>query len=155
MEIKDSLQKPYTEKQKADFIVLNNHQNGYEIRETEEALEAWGLTEEDVTKNREEYLKTLSMTRSDFFDGMIRAFGTDDSSLEIILEEILQHSDINEMEKMIAMNNYKNALNFYRNHPIFDLLTDREIQINDCLTPKISKEQWDDFFETKKWEYLI
>lgn len=38
MEIKDELKKPYTEKERADFIVKNNHQNGYEIKETEEAL---------------------------------------------------------------------------------------------------------------------
>ena len=47
MEIKATLQKPYTEKERIDFIVEQNHQKGYEIRETETALEAWGYTEED------------------------------------------------------------------------------------------------------------
>lgn len=47
MEIKSTLNKPYTEKQKMDFIVENNHNLGYEIRETETALEAWGLTQEE------------------------------------------------------------------------------------------------------------
>jgi len=47
MEIKSTLNKPYTEKQKMDFIVENNHNLGYEIRETEIALEAWGLTQEE------------------------------------------------------------------------------------------------------------
>jgi len=47
MEIKATLNKPYTEQQKLDFIVTNNHRLGYEIRETETTLEAWGLTEEE------------------------------------------------------------------------------------------------------------
>jgi hypothetical protein len=47
MEIKAELNKPYTETQRMDFIVEQNHNNGYEIRETETALEAWGYTEEE------------------------------------------------------------------------------------------------------------
>jgi len=38
MEIKATLQKPYTDKERCDFIVKNNHQQGYEIQETGEAL---------------------------------------------------------------------------------------------------------------------
>ena len=42
MEIKAKLNKPYTDKQRMDFIVEQNHKLGYEIKETELALEAWG-----------------------------------------------------------------------------------------------------------------
>ena len=38
MEIKATLNKPYNDKQRADFIVENNHNKGYEIQETEDAL---------------------------------------------------------------------------------------------------------------------
>ena len=48
MEIKAKLDKPYTEEQRLDFIVLQNHTNGYEIRETAEALEAWGFSDEEL-----------------------------------------------------------------------------------------------------------
>lgn len=54
MEIKAKLIKPYTEKQKMDFIVEQNHKNGYEIKETETTLEAWGKTDDDYAKEREE-----------------------------------------------------------------------------------------------------
>lgn len=50
MEIKNTLNKPYTENQRMDFIVTNNHQQGYEIRETETALEAWGLDSTEQLK---------------------------------------------------------------------------------------------------------
>ena len=48
MEIKAELQKPYTDKQRLNFIVQQNHQKGYEIRETEEELQAWGYTDEEL-----------------------------------------------------------------------------------------------------------
>ena len=54
MEIKATLQKPYTENEKIDFIVEQNHNQGYEIRETKTALEAWGKTDDDYVKEREE-----------------------------------------------------------------------------------------------------
>lgn len=47
MEIKAKLNKPYTSKQRADFVVFNNHQKGYEIKEVADGLEAWGLTAEE------------------------------------------------------------------------------------------------------------
>lgn len=57
MEIKDKLDKPYTEKQRCDFIVKNNHQSGYEIQETDDALlaiynEPLPPTEEEQRENR-------------------------------------------------------------------------------------------------------
>ena len=47
MEIKAELQQPYTEEQRMNFIVQYNHNLGYEIQETDEALQAWGYTEEE------------------------------------------------------------------------------------------------------------
>ena len=62
MEIKDLLKKPYTQKQRADFIVKNNYQLGYEIKETDEALlaiynETPPPTYEEVDQMRIEYRK--------------------------------------------------------------------------------------------------
>ena len=48
MELKAALNKPYSDKQRMDFIVEQNHNKGYEIKETETALEAWGNTEEEI-----------------------------------------------------------------------------------------------------------
>ena len=54
MEIKAELLKPYTENERMDFIVEQNHKNGYEIKETETSLEAWGKTDDDYAKKRED-----------------------------------------------------------------------------------------------------
>lgn len=60
MEIKATLNKPYEEKDRLDFIVEQNHNFGYEIKETETALEAWGFTEEEKqTQEKEAHIKEL------------------------------------------------------------------------------------------------
>lgn len=75
MEIKATLNKPYTEKQRVDFIVENNHQQGYEIRETETALEAWGLTAEEEAEQEAqqeaERIANLNLTKADFWIALL------------------------------------------------------------------------------------
>lgn len=62
MEIKAELLKPYTEQERIDFIVQYNHKLGYEIRETDTALQALGYTEEEQAEQREQSF------RADFFE---------------------------------------------------------------------------------------
>lgn len=57
MEIKAKLNKPYTSKQRADFIVANNHNKGYEIKEVADGLEAWGMTAEEQEEAEEKSVK--------------------------------------------------------------------------------------------------
>ena len=54
MEIKAKLDKPYDEEQRCNFIVEQNHQQGYEIRETETELQAWGYTEAEKQEQEEQ-----------------------------------------------------------------------------------------------------
>lgn len=63
MEIKATLNKPYEDSEWMGFIVTQNHHNGYEIRETETALEAWGHTEEEQSRiNLESQVAQLEAT---------------------------------------------------------------------------------------------
>ena len=55
MEIKAELNKPYTSKQRTDFIVENNHNKGYEIQETDDALLA--VYNEPLPPTKEEQQK--------------------------------------------------------------------------------------------------
>ena len=54
MEIKATLDKPYTKQEKLDFIYLENRRRHHEIRETELALEAWGYTSEEIEQQQKE-----------------------------------------------------------------------------------------------------
>ena len=68
MEIKATLQKPYEEKQRLDFIVEQNHKNGYEIKETETALEAWGGTAEEIAEQEKQAHKADLVAQLDALD---------------------------------------------------------------------------------------
>lgn len=48
MEIKAQLLKPYTDSQRIEFIVQQNHRNGYEIREDDTSLIAMGKSDDDI-----------------------------------------------------------------------------------------------------------
>lgn len=53
MEIKAELLKPYSDEQKLQFIVAYNQHLGYVIEETDNALLAWGYTDEELEEQRQ------------------------------------------------------------------------------------------------------
>ena len=63
MEIKATLNKPYSEEQRIDFIIQQNRRYGYKIKETEIALEAWGYTEEEIAEQEAERISHLRCTK--------------------------------------------------------------------------------------------
>lgn len=144
MEIKAVLNKPYTELDRVKFIAQYSY--NYELRETENALEAWGYTKKELRQMDKERIKELSMTRSDFFDGTIKAWGADSEDLLSVVVGALRTLSISETEKKIALNNYKNALNFYRKHSLFTLLSGVPITIG-SKTITVTSDMWDSFFD--------
>lgn len=68
MEIKAQLNKPYTDVQRIDFIVEQNHQKGYQIKETDTALEAWGFTDEEKAAQQKQAQKTELIAQLDDLD---------------------------------------------------------------------------------------
>jgi len=54
MEIKAQLTKPYTEDDRLAFIVEQNHEKNYLIEDTENALLAWGYTQEEIAEQEKE-----------------------------------------------------------------------------------------------------
>ena len=88
------------------------------------------------------------MTRSDFFDGLIRAFNVDEDDLLPVLQQILGTLPIQDTQKKIAINNYKNALNFYRKHPLFTMISGVPIPVSEEVTILVTSEQWDNFFSS-------
>ena len=124
------------------------------IEETDIDYQLYGgeyLTPEEIEVKERERLDALSMTRSDFFDGMIMAFGLGQTELRAIVENILNQINITDVEIKVALNNFDNALNFYRKHTLFSLLSGIDIPITEEKTINIASTQWDKFFdETSK-----
>ena len=87
MEIKAKLNKPYTDKQRADFIVDNNHNKGYEIQETEDALLA--VYNEPLPPTKEEQQKAREnayIAEIDPITCHIQRLGDEEQTPEVIAE---------------------------------------------------------------------
>lgn len=127
MEIKITLNKPYTEEEKNDFIVEQNHNLGYEIRETEEALEAWGYTEEEIAQKERERLNMLSMTKREMFLSLYRAKGITPDMLKAqitdgVNDESNSANALSDSEKQKALIEFEYANDYYRGNPLIDLI---------------------------------
>ena len=133
MEIKSELKQPCTDKERMDFIVEYNHNNGYEIKETETALEAWGYTEEEKQEQRKEQIAKLSMTKREMFLGLYQAKG--------ITPDMLK-AQITDPQALIE---FEYANDYYRGNPLIDVIG---AQLG------FTTGQLDKFFETKDYIYL-
>ena len=112
------------------------------------------LTPEEIAVKERERLNELSMTRSDFFDGMIMAFGLDSKELRVIVENVLGQINITPVQIRVALNNYDNALNFYRKHTLFTLINGVQIPISETMYLLFTNDIWDKFFDTKDYTEL-
>lgn len=74
----DSLQKPYTSEEREQFA--SKYMYGYELRETETALEVWDYTEEEKEQQRQDEINNLTMTPLDFIKVLM--------SLGLTLEQV-------------------------------------------------------------------
>lgn len=88
MEIKETLQKPYTEEERVNFV--KKYRYNYQIVYTETAVEAWGLTAEEEAEQeaqREAERKAkLKMTKRDFFLYVVKPFNVTYASLMQLLQ---------------------------------------------------------------------
>ena len=110
MELKAKLNKPYTNNQKLDFIVKYNHNFGYEIKETSNSLEAWGLTDDEIKQQEFERIQKLSLTRADVERALYKAKGIDfDDVLELVKDK--PEIDLKALKIELKANN------FYRGNP--------------------------------------
>ena len=110
MEIKARLNKPYTNNQKLDFIVKYNHNLGYEIKETNNALEAWGLDEEEKAQKERERINMLFLTRADVERALYKSKGID---FDDVIELVKDNPEIDIKALKIELK----ANNFYRGNP--------------------------------------
>nr|DAV17985.1 MAG TPA: hypothetical protein [Caudoviricetes sp.] len=141
MEIKAELKQPYTEDERIEFIVEQNHKLGYTIEEQEDKLVALGYTDEEKAKAERERLDNLSMTRGDVFEALILAKRLSKAQIRAMIEQ----ASLDDITKALYLNRFDEALEFYRGYPIFDML-------GQALN--ITSEMLDKFFDTKDYHYL-
>lgn len=134
MEIKSELKQPYTDKERMNFIVEQNHKLGYEIRETKTTLEAWGYTENERQEKEKEHINLLSMTKREMFLGLYQAKQITPDMLKV---------QITDPQALIE---FEYANDYYRGNPLIDVIGS---QLG------FTTEQLDKFFKTKDYHELL
>lgn len=150
------LEYPYTDEERANFIVEYNHNQGLLIEETDKALYALEPNEimvdgeptinhnyeaEQELKERE-HIAMLSLTRGDVFRGLLQAKGVTRSQLRAMIET---NPQLTEVQKEMALIDFDEALNFYRGNTLIDTVG---------LALGITPYQLDKFFEYNDYTYL-
>ena len=160
------LDKPYTDKQYADFVVEHNHNNGRTIEETETAvyaLEANEMMNEDgmpvINPNYEaeqaqkerERLDMLNLTAADVERAIYKAKGMDFDDVMALVEQYNEAAPMNEEGQSTAIDIKAlkielKANNFYRGNPYINA-------VGTLLG--FTSEQLDEFFETNDYTKLL
>ena len=141
MEIKTQLNKPYTEEEKINFIVEYNHNQGFQIEETEDALLALGYTDEEKSEQEQQRISMLSLTGADVERGIYKAKGMDFEDIIALVTQLQPEGlDIKALKIELKANN------FYRGNPYVDV-------VGNLLG--FTKEQLDHFFMTNDYTKLI
>lgn len=134
MEIKATLKKPYTEEERINFIVEYNHNQSYEIEETETELQALGYTEEELAYQEKERIGNLKLTKREVFLGLFQAKGVTPDMIK---------AQIQDPQALIE---FEYANDYYRGNPLIDIVG---------ATLGITPEQLDKFFEYNDYKYLL
>ena len=130
----------------------------YNLDEVVETQDEYVLDGDEYVLNDEEYkerqaqkekerINELCMTRSDFFDGTIMAWGVGQDELLVLIQTLLTTLPIENVKKLMAINNFKNALNFYRKHDLFKTLVNIPIQLTETMQVTITEDHLDKFFD--------
>lgn len=112
MELKAVLKKPYTEEQKIDFIIKQNHILGYELKETEIELQALGYTEDEMAIQERARINMLMLTGADVERAIYKNCGMDFEDVVALLET--KYADVIDVK---AVKIELKANNFYRGNP--------------------------------------
>lgn len=108
MEVKAELLKPYTEEERVNFIVQQNHRLGYKIEETEDALQAWGYTKKEIEQQERERIAQLSLTKREVFLALYKDKGTTPEQIK---------AQIQNPEALIE---FEYATEYFRGNPLID-----------------------------------
>ena len=145
MEIKEILEKPYSSEQEMDFYIRNTQVLDYEIRETEEELQAWGLDAEEEAEKEQERIAQLQLTRGDVFRALLLAKGVTRTMLRSIIEAMPVETPEQIIAKEMALIDFDEALDYYRGVALIDTVG---AQLG------ISAEQMTNFFKTNDYHEL-
>ena len=147
------------------YYETTNYPTHYALETNEIMVDNEPVVDSDYEAKQEqkerERIQELFMTRSDFFDGTIDAWGVGEDELLFLVQCMLVDLPLEDKQKLKAINNFKNALNFYRKHDLFKMLIGIPIQLTEFTQVIITEEGLDKYFDevnkgnkATAWQYL-
>ena len=119
------------------------------------------VTAEEQAQKEKERIQELFMTRSDFFDCTIRAWRLREKKLLVLIENLLATLPVDEVDKLVAINNFENAQNFYRKHTLFSMIVIAPLKLSETTQVIITDADLDKLFDEvdkgnkeTAWQYL-
>jgi hypothetical protein len=141
MEMRALLEKPYTEKERMNFIAkygAGHSPLNCEIRYTDKGIEAWGFTKQEIEEMKANSVNNLSLPKSTVERAIYRVFKKD---FDMLLEEMKNNDKIDFVEFKIDLGETIHKRG------------DKHINIlGEHLN--LSKEQLDSFFRDGNYEHL-
>ena len=118
-------------------------------------------SKEELVQKERERIQELFMTRSDFFDCTIRAWKLREKELLVLIENLLATLPVDEVDKLVAINNFENAQNFYRKHTLFSMIVIAPLKLSETTQIIITDADLDKLFDEvakgnkeTAWQYL-
>lgn len=151
------LNKPYTDSQRADFVVKYAYDLGLKIEETDTTLFALEMNEvlkdgqpvqnknyeQEQLQKEKEHIARLHLTRGDVFRALLQAKNITRTQLRQMIED---NNELDEVSKEMALIDFDEALEFYRGVALIDT-------IGNALG--ITSKQMDEFFQTNDYTKLL
>ncbi len=134
MEIKAILNKPYNSDEKIQFIIEQNHNRGYQLKETKDSLEAWGYTKEETEQFEKERIAQLSLSKREVFLAIYKDKGIPPYGIK---------EKITDLEELIE---FEYATVYYRGNHLIDT-------VGKALG--YTSEELDYLFENKKFNTTL
>lgn len=135
--------KPVKELKDITMIEYMNNQDKYGIINGELVnISDTDEYKEKKAKEERERLDNLSMKRGDVFEALILAKNLGKPQIR----KMIENAELDATTKLLYLNRFDEAIDFYRGYPIFELLGE---QLD--ITPQML----DEFFETKDYTKLI
>ena len=138
MKIIAEIKQPYSSNQRTNFIVKYNHKLGYEIRENDDAIQAWEYDDTEKQQQEKERIALLNMTGADVERAIYKVKGID---FDDILAMVKDNPAIDEKALKIEFK----ANNFFRGNPYIS-------QVG--LLLGFTEGMLNKFFDTKDYHYL-
>lgn len=140
-------------------------ENGFTIVDIEpiDGVRRFQIVEvsKETEEERKKRIQELFMTRSDFFDCTIRAWRLREKELLVLIENLLAALPVDEIDKLVAVNNFENAQNFYRKHTLFSMIVIAPLKLSETTQVIITDEHLDKLFDEvakgnkeTAWQYL-